>query len=94
MGWFMPNHPGPSDPASAIAAWARLRRLMRLMIGAMLGTVIAAATLIFKHKAVGSARLTIALAVGLAFAMLLVSALLARALLAKSSSARQDTPEE
>ena len=79
-----------ADPAAAVYAMARYRRLLRLLILAMLGTVAAAAALIITHKAIGPARLTIALAIIMAFAMLLISALLARAMLAKPVPQKRD----
>lgn len=89
----MPRHKTTlADPATGTYVLARYRRLMRLLLMAMLGTVIAAATLIFKHSATGPARITIALAIGIAFAMLLASALLGWALFAKRSDGRGADP--
>ena len=79
-----------ADPVAAAYALARFRRLLRLMIMAMLGTVLAAATLIYKHKPLGSVRLTIALAIGIALAMLLISGLMARAMLLKGAAVSED----
>ena len=86
----LPSRAVLANPAAAAYAMARYRRLLRLLIMAMLGAVVAAVTLILKHKAIGPARLTIALAIMLAFAMLVISALLARAMLAKAPPAETE----
>ena len=82
------------NPGAAAYLLARYRRLMRLLILALLGTVIATVTLILKHRSAGSDRLGIAMALAIAFAMLLASALLGRALLARRAApANEDAAE-
>lgn len=64
------------DPATAAHAWARFRRLMRLMFGITLGTVIVALALIYKQVGLVSPHVFIATALGIGFTMLLMSALM------------------
>lgn len=64
------------DPQTAAHAWARYRRLMRLMFGLTLGVVIIALTLIYRQMGTASIHLFIAVALGIGFTMLLMSALM------------------
>lgn len=64
------------DPANAAFAWARFRRLMRLMMGITLATVIIALVVIYKQVDEVSPHFFIATALGIGFSMLLMSALM------------------
>lgn len=64
------------DPQTAAHAWARYRRLMRLMFGLTTGVVIIALTLLYKEVGLVSVHFYIATALGLSAAMLLMSALM------------------
>lgn len=64
------------DPEKAAYAWARYRRVMRLMFGITVGVVIVAVTLLFAREGAVSIHLYIAVALGIGFSMLLTSALM------------------
>lgn len=64
------------DPETAAFAWARYRRLMRLMFGITVGTVIIAVAVIYKQVGAVSPHFFIATALGVGFSMLLMSALM------------------
>ncbi len=69
--------PSPlDDPHNAAFAWARFRRLMRLMLGITLATVIVAVVVIYKQVGDVSPHVFIATALGIAFSMLLMSTLM------------------
>ena len=75
---FAPEGLDATDPATLrmVAAWARYRRLMRLMFGVTLGTVIIALSLLYKQEGMVSVHFYIAAALGISFMMLLMSALM------------------
>lgn len=64
------------DPHNAAHAWARYRRLMRLMFGITTGVVIIAMALLYKQHGMVSVHFFIATALGIGFSMLLMSALM------------------
>lgn len=64
------------DPQNAAHAWARYRRLMRFMFGATVAVVIIAMALLYKEVGAVSVHFFIATALGIGFAMLLMSALM------------------
>jgi hypothetical protein len=64
------------DPENAAYAWARYRRLMRFMFGITVGVVIIAITLLFVREGAVSVHFYIAVALGIGFSMLLMSALM------------------
>jgi hypothetical protein len=64
------------DPATATFAWARYRRLMRGMAAATLVTVVSALLLMVVQDRSYSVHFYIATALGIAFAMLLMAALM------------------
>ncbi|WP_340588235.1 hypothetical protein [Erythrobacter alti] len=69
--------PSPlDDPENAAHAWARYRRLMRLMFGITTGVVIIALVVIYKEVEDVSPHFFIATALGIGFSMLLMSALM------------------
>ncbi len=69
--------PSPLDePENAAFAWARFRRLMRLMFGITLATVIIALVIIYRQVDEVSPHFFIATALGIGFSMLLMSALM------------------
>jgi hypothetical protein len=64
------------DPRTAAHAWARYRRLMRMMFGLTVGVVILAMALIYHQLGPVSVHVFIATAMGIALTMLLMSALM------------------
>lgn len=64
------------DPHKAAHAWARYRRLMRFMFSVTVGVVILALALLYKSNGMVSVHFYIATALGISFAMLLMSALM------------------
>ncbi len=69
-------HSPLDDPEQAAYAWARYRRLMRFMMGVTLAVVVIAMALLYKHNGLVSIHFYIATALGIGFAMLLMSALM------------------
>ena len=65
-----------SDTATAAAAWARFRRLMRWMFLVTATTVVGALTVLYRQEGMVSPHFYIAVAIGMSFAMLLMSALM------------------
>lgn len=72
----MTNRSPLDDPEQAAFAWARYRRLMRLMMGITVGTVIIALAVIYTQVDEVSPHFFIATALGIGFSMLLMSALM------------------
>ena len=64
------------DPRLAAFAWARFRRLMRLMMVITVMMVIGAIVVIYRNNGPISVHFYIATALGIGFAMLLMSALM------------------
>lgn len=64
------------DPENAAFAWARYRRLMRWMVGFTLVIVALAMTFLYRSNGFVSIHFYIATALGIGFAMLLMSALM------------------
>lgn len=64
------------DPHTAAFAWARYRRLMRWMMTLTVALVIGALVLLYRQNAMVSIHFYIATALGIALAMLLMSALM------------------
>ena len=64
------------NPQTAEHAWARYRRLMRFMMTITLLMVGAAFVAIYKSYGIDSAHFYVATALGITFAMLLMSALM------------------
>lgn len=59
------------DPENAAHAWARYRRIMRLLMGVTVGTVLIALALLYKYNGAISVHFYIAVAIGISFTMLL-----------------------
>lgn len=59
------------DPQNAAHAWARYRRIMRLLMGVTVATVLIALALLYKFNGAVSVHFYIAVAVGISFTMLL-----------------------
>jgi hypothetical protein len=78
----VPPSPTPSrkspldDPQVAAFAWARFRRIMRWMMLVTLTMVIGAVVMLYRQNGLISVHLYIAAALGISFAMLLMSALM------------------
>ncbi len=87
----MANRSPLDDPHTAAHAWARYRRLMRLMFGVTTGVVIIAMALLYKEVGLVSVHFYIATALGISAAMLLMSALMGLVFLS-SSSGHDDAP--
>ncbi len=64
------------DPENAAHAWMRYKRLMRLMFGITVAVVILAIALLYRSNGLVSVHFYIATALGIGFAMLLMSALM------------------
>ena len=64
------------DPENAAFAWARYRRLMRFMFLATVGVVIIAMALLYTQTEGASPHFFIAMALGIGFSMMLMSALM------------------
>ncbi len=73
------------DPATAQFAWARYRRLMKWMMLATITTVIGAVAALYKSNGLISIHFYIATALGIGFAMLLMSALMGLVFLSNGS---------
>mgnify|MGYP005830660147 CR=1 FL=1 len=72
----MPKKSPLDDPEKAAFAWDRYRRLMRFMFLLTTGTVIIAIAVLYKFNGMVSVHFYIATALGIGFAMLLMSALM------------------
>jgi hypothetical protein len=64
------------DPEKAAYAWARFRRIMRLMMLITVGLVFGAVALLYRSNGMVSVHLYVATALGVGFTMLLASALM------------------
>jgi len=64
------------DPRLAAFAWARYRRLMRWMMLVTITLVVGAVVVLYRNNGMVSIHLYIATALGIGFAMLLMSALM------------------
>ncbi len=64
------------DPTTAAHAWARYRRLMRNMFIFTVAIVIVSLTMLYREVGMVSVHFFIATALGIGFAMLLMSALM------------------
>jgi hypothetical protein len=64
------------DPETARHAWGRFRRLMRFMVVVTLTIVVIAFVALYRSNGLVSIHLYIATALGIGFAMLLMSALM------------------
>jgi membrane glycosyltransferase len=64
------------NPETAVRAWARYRRLMRFMLAVTIGTVLLSFAVLYHFNGLVSIHLYIATALGVGFAMLLMSALM------------------
>lgn len=82
-----------SDTATAAAAWARFRRLMRWMFLVTMVTVIGALSVLYRQEGMVSPHFYIAVAIGMSFAMLLMSALMGLVFLSSASGHDQDVTE-
>ncbi len=72
----MPARSPLEDPETAAWAWARFRRIMRLMLAVTIAVVIAACAVVYRSNGYVSIHLYIATALGVGFTMLLASALM------------------
>lgn len=81
------------DPEKAAFAWARYRRLMRFMFLLTTGTVIIAIAILYKFNGMVSVHFYIATALGIGFAMLLMSALMGLVFLS-SGTGHDETVED
>lgn len=81
------------DPEKAAFAWARYRRLMRFMFLLTTSTVIIAIAILYKFNGMVSVHFYIATALGIGFAMLLMSALMGLVFLS-SGTGHDETVED
>jgi len=72
----MTRHSPLDDPGIAAHAWARYKRLMRWMFGFTITVVLVALALVYRQVGMASIHLYIATALGIGFAVLLMSALM------------------
>ena len=72
----MTRHSPLDDPGVAAHAWARYKRLMRWMVGFTLVVVIVSLGLVYREIGMASIHLYIATALGVGFAVMLMSALM------------------
>lgn len=82
-----------SDTAAAAAAWARFRRIMRWMFLVTMTTVIGALSVLYKQEGMVSPHFYIAVAIGVSFAMLLMSALMGLVFLSSASGHDEEVSE-
>ncbi|WJS99081.1 hypothetical protein [Novosphingobium humi] len=82
-----------SDTATAAAAWARFRRIMRWMFLVTMTTVIGALSVLYKQEGMVSPHFYIAVAIGVSFAMLLMSALMGLVFLSSASGHDEEVSE-
>jgi hypothetical protein len=73
------------DPNTAAHAWARYKRLMRFMMLITLMMVAAACIALYRENGLVSAHFYVATALGIGFAMLLMSALMGLVFLSDTS---------
>jgi hypothetical protein len=76
MGAKSPPKSPLDDPQVAAFAWARYRRLMRWMMLVTLTMVVGAVVVLYRQNGLISVHFYIATALGISFAMLLMSALM------------------
>lgn len=81
----MTNRSPFSDTAMAAAAWARFRRIMRWMFLVTMTTVIGALSVLYRQEGMVSPHFYIAVAIGISFAMLLMSGLMGLVFLSNAS---------
>ncbi|MEP3052079.1 MAG: hypothetical protein ABJP48_04975 [Erythrobacter sp.] len=73
------------DPKNAAYAWARYRRIMRLLLGVTVGVVAIAIALLYKFNGAISVHYYIAAALGISFTMLLGGGLMGLAFLSNGT---------
>lgn len=79
------HRPSFETPEKAALAWARFRRIMRWMMTITVGLVISSLYLLYRGNGLVSVHFYIAVALGLAFTMLLASGLMGLAFLSSAS---------
>lgn len=96
---MLPSSPFGDAPLNA-EAWARYRRLMRFMVVVTVTVIVAAFVMLYRTHGLISIHLYIATALGIGFAMLLMSALMGLVFLSSGSghdetvSTRSDDPDD
>lgn len=90
----MARRPFLSNPEAATFAWARYKRLMRFMLALTLGMVILGLTAVYRNFGMVSPHIFIATAAAIAFAMLLMAALMGLVFLSTSYQEFEDTQKE
>ncbi len=73
------------NPENAAHAWARYRRIMRLLLGVTIGVVLIAMALLYKFNGMVSVHYYIATALGISFTMLLGGGLMGLAFLSNGT---------
>lgn len=85
------------DPATAAHAWARYKRVMRLMMAITVLMVGAAFVVLYRGNGLASAHLYVATAIAIGFSMLLMAALMGLMFLSSGTghdAAVADSPAE
>ena len=73
------------DPQNAAHAWARYRRIMRLLLAVTTGVVLIAIAILYKFNGMVSVHYYIAAALGISFTMLLGGGLMGLAFLSNGT---------
>lgn len=73
------------DPVNAAHAWARYRKIMRLLMSVTVATVLVAVALLYVYQGAISVHFYIAAALGIAFMMLLGGGLMGLAFLSNGT---------
>ncbi|MEO6040719.1 MAG: hypothetical protein ABIP41_02350 [Croceibacterium sp.] len=89
----MPRRSPLDDPRTAAHAWARFRKLMRLMVMVTVGAIAAAMVVIYRANGLASIHLYIATALGVGFAMLLTGALMGLVFLSSGTGHDESTDD-
>ena len=82
------------DPKIAAHAWARYKRLMRWMLGFTGTVVIVALAVVYSQVGMASIHLYIATALGIGFAVLLMSALMGLVFLSSGTGHDESVAED
>jgi hypothetical protein len=94
----MEEHPATlGDPEIAAQAWARLRRIIRLMLAVVVILVFGAFLGLYRHPGEDSAHIYVATALGIGITTLLVTGLLGLVFLSSRSRCDQnqaDSPDD
>jgi len=85
MSWTMTHKSPLDDPRNAAHAWARYRRIMKLLLAVTTLVVLVAMGLLFAFNGMVSVHFYIAVALGISFTMLLGGGLMGLAFLSNGT---------